>query len=101
MRDRGGMCVGGVFRNRMAAKNEATKIIKIKIRRRLKWLENVIKNATINEKQAASMEGRWDGTREQRGPQGERLGGGGELRRPPVKIAPIHVSSADLGPAAL
>ena len=78
---------GGVFCNRMAAENEATKNIKIKIRRRLKRLENIIKNATINEKRAASTEGRWDGTRERRGPQGERdsivsgaieLGGGGE-----------------------
>ena len=62
-----------MFRNRMAAENEATKNIKIKIRRRLKRLENIIiKNATINEKRAASTEGRWDGTRERRGPQGER-----------------------------
>ena len=81
------VCGGGVFRNRMAAENEATKNIKIKIRRRLKRLENIIKNATINKKRAASTEGRWDGTRERRGPQGERdsivsgaieLGGGGE-----------------------
>ena len=54
---------GGVFRNRMAAENEATKNKKIKIRHRLKRLENIIKNATINEKRAASTEGRWDGTR--------------------------------------
>ena len=85
-RDRGGMC-GGVFRNRMAAENEATKNIKIKIRRRLKRLENIIKNATINKKRAASTVGRWDGTREQWGLQGEcdwiimgaiKLGSGGE-----------------------
>ena len=35
-----------MFRNR--TENEATKNIKIKIRRRLKLLENIIKNATIN-----------------------------------------------------
>jgi len=99
-----------MFRNRMAAENEATKNIKIKIRRRLKRLENIIKNATINEKRAASTEGRWDGTRERRGRRGSVIrsfrgqlswAGGGKLRRPLVKIAPILVSSADLGPAVL
>ncbi len=39
---------GGAFCNRMAAANEATKIIKIKIRRGLKWPQNVEQNATIN-----------------------------------------------------
>ncbi len=86
------VCGGGVFCNRMAMENEATKNIKIKIRCRLKRLENIIKNATINKKRAASMEGRWDGTRERRRPQGERdsiilgaieLGrGGGSLGAP-------------------
>ncbi len=37
-----------MFCNRMAAENEGKKNIKIKIRRRLKLLENIIKNATIN-----------------------------------------------------
>ena len=40
------VCGGGMFRSR--TENEATKNIKIKIRRRLKRLENIIKNATIN-----------------------------------------------------
>ena len=63
---------GGAFCNRMAAANEATKNIKIKIRRGLKWPQNVEQNATINNKNAASMDGRWDGTRERRGAQGGR-----------------------------
>ncbi len=51
-------CVwGGVFRNRMAAENEAMKKIKNKIPRRLKRLENIIKNATINKK-TSSINGR-------------------------------------------
>jgi hypothetical protein len=37
-----------MFCNRMAAENEGTTNIKIKIRRRLKRLENILKNATIN-----------------------------------------------------
>ncbi len=45
-----------MFRNRMAAENEATKNIKIKIRRRLKRLENIIKNATIKQK-TSSIDG--------------------------------------------
>jgi hypothetical protein len=44
----------------LAAANEATKNIKIKIRRDLKRLQNALKNATINKKRAALMEGRWD-----------------------------------------
>ncbi len=51
------------FCNRLAVANEATKNIKIKIRRDLKRLQNVVKNATINKKRAALMEGRWDETR--------------------------------------
>ena len=76
-RDCGGTC-GGVFRNRMAAENEAAKNIKIKIRRRLKRLENIIKNATINEKRAALTDGRWDGTGERWGHRGS--GRGAETR---------------------
>ncbi len=63
---------GGGFRNRLAAANEATKNIKIKIRRGLKRLQNVVKNAKINKKRAASMEGRRDGTRAQWRAQGKR-----------------------------
>ena len=79
--------MGGAFCNHLAAANEATKNINNKKRRGLRWLQNDIKNATINQKQAASMDGRWDGTRERRGAQGERdsivlgaieLAGGGE-----------------------
>ena len=55
-----------------AAANEAKKYIKIKLRRGLKRLQNVVKNATINKKRAASMEGRWDETRELWRAQGER-----------------------------
>ncbi len=49
----------------------ATKNIKIKIRRGLTWLQNVLKNATINEKRAASMKGRRDGMRARWRVQGE------------------------------
>jgi hypothetical protein len=35
----------------------ATKNIKIKIRRGLRWLQNDMKNTTINQKQAALMDG--------------------------------------------
>jgi len=41
---------GGAFRNRLAAANQAMKNIKIKIRRGLRWLQNDMKNATINQK---------------------------------------------------
>ena len=49
----------------------ATKNIKIKIRRGLTRLQNVLKNATINEKRAASMKGRRDGMRARWRVQGE------------------------------
>jgi hypothetical protein len=77
---------GGGFCNHLAAAKEATKKIKIKIRRGLNWLQNVVKNVTINKKRAASMERRWDGTRAGWRVLGERnsvvlrvieLGGGG------------------------
>ncbi len=42
------VCGGGMFCNRMAAENEGTKNIKIKIHRRLKRMENILTNATIN-----------------------------------------------------
>ncbi len=80
---------GGAFCNRLVVANEATKNIKIKIRHGLKRLQNIVKNATINKKRAALMEGRWYGTRARWRAQGERnlivlgaieLGGGGELR---------------------
>ena len=64
--------MGGAFRNRLAAANQATKNIKIKIHRSLRWLQNNMKKATINQKQAALMDGRWNGTRERQGAQGER-----------------------------
>ncbi len=41
---------GGGFRNRLAAANDATNNIKIKIRRGLKQLQNVVKNATNKQK---------------------------------------------------
>ena len=41
---------GGAFCNRLAAANQAMKNIKIKIRRGLRWLQNDMKNATINQK---------------------------------------------------
>ena len=41
---------GGAFCNRLAAANQAPKNIKIKIRRVLRWLQNDMKNATINQK---------------------------------------------------
>jgi len=47
---------GGVFRNRMAAENEAMKNIKIKIRRRLKRLENIIKKCN-NQRKTSSIDG--------------------------------------------
>ena len=80
---------GGAFRNRLVVANEATKNIKIKICRGLKRLQNIVKNATINKKRAASMEGRWYGTRARWRVQGERdsivlgaieMGGRGKLR---------------------
>ena len=67
----------------------ATKNIKIKIRRGLTPLQNVLKNATINEKRAASMKGRRDGMRARWRVQGEcdlivlgaiELGEGGKNR---------------------
>ena len=63
---------GGGFCNRLAAANEATKNIEIKIRCGLKRLQNVVKNATIDKKPAASMEGRRDGTRARWRAQEER-----------------------------
>ncbi len=78
---------GGGFRNRLAAANEATKNIKIKIRRGLKRLQNVEKNATINNK-TSGIDGRekgWDeSTMEGAGGArfgrlgGNRVGRGGE-----------------------
>ena len=59
------------------------------------------KNATINKKQVASMEGRWDGTREWRGVQGERdsiilgaieLGGGGETKVKSINLLNCVIS---------
>jgi hypothetical protein len=49
----------------------ATKNIKIEIRRGLTRLQNVLKNATINKKRAASMKGRRDGMRARWRVQGE------------------------------
>ena len=49
----------------------ATKNIKIKIRRGLTRLQNVLKNATINKKRAALMKGRRDGMRARWRVQGE------------------------------
>ncbi len=43
-----------------------------KITSRIRWLQNDVRNTTINQKQAASILGRWVGTRERRGAQGER-----------------------------
>ena len=48
-----------VWRPQMATKN-----IKIKIHRGLRWLQNDMKNATINQKRAALMDERWDVTSE-------------------------------------
>jgi hypothetical protein len=63
--------MGWAFNNCLAAANEATKNLKIKIRRGLRWLQNDVRNTTINQKRAASMEERWDVTSEQWGVQGE------------------------------
>ncbi len=63
------------------------KKLKIKIRRGLRWLQNDVRNTTINQKRAASMDERWDVTSERRGVQREHdsivlgvieLGGGVE-----------------------
>ncbi len=62
---------GGGFHNRLAEANEATKKIKIKIRHGLKRLQNIVKNARINKKRAASIEGRRDGMRARWRAQGE------------------------------
>ena len=78
----------GAFHNRMAEANDVTKNIKIKIRRGLRWLQNDVRNATINQKRAASIYGRWDVMSERQWAQGEHdlivLGvielGGGEER---------------------
>jgi hypothetical protein len=68
------------------------KNIKIKIRRCLRWLQNDMKNATIDQKRAALTDGRWNGMRERRGAQRGRdsfvlgaieLGGWGKLRKNP------------------
>jgi hypothetical protein len=83
---------GGAFRNRLAAAIQATKNIKIKTRRGLRWLQNNMKNATINQKRAALMDRRWNGTRERRGRWGSVIplywgqsswAGGGKLRQNP------------------
>jgi hypothetical protein len=42
--------MGEAFCNRLVVANEATKYIKIKICRDLRWLKNDVKNATINQK---------------------------------------------------
>ncbi len=47
----------GVFHNRMAEANEATKNIKIKIRRGLRWLQNDIRNAKINKNERRQYTG--------------------------------------------
>ncbi len=79
--------MGWAFNNCLVAANEAMKILKIKLRHGLRWLQNDVRNTTINQKRAASMDERWDVTSEQRGVQGERdsivlgvieLGGGVE-----------------------
>jgi hypothetical protein len=64
---------GGAFRNRLATANQATKNIKIKIRRGLRWLQNNMKNATINQKRAALTDGRWNGMRERQGRRGSAI----------------------------
>ncbi len=51
-------CVGEAFYNRMEVANEAMKNQKIRIGRGYKLLQNVVKNATINKTQAASMDER-------------------------------------------
>ncbi len=54
---------GGAFHNRSVAANEATKHIKIKIRHDLKWLQNVVKNATIKKTELPRWKG--DGMRQE------------------------------------
>jgi hypothetical protein len=64
--------MGWAFNNCLAAANEAMKILKIKIHRGLRWLQNDVRNTTINQKQAALMDERWDVMSEQWGVQGKR-----------------------------
>ncbi len=73
--------MGWAFNNCLAAANEATKKLKIKI--------DDVRNTTINQKQAASTDNRWDLMSEQQGVQGEhdlivlgviKLGGGWKHR---------------------
>jgi hypothetical protein len=80
--------MGWAFNNCLAVANEATKNIKIKNCRGRRWLQNDVKNTTINQNRAASPDKRWYVTSEQRWVQGERnsivlgaieLGGGGNL----------------------
>jgi hypothetical protein len=56
--------MGWAFNNCLAAANEVTKNLKIKIRRGHRWLQNDVKNTTINEKRVALIYGRWDVTSE-------------------------------------
>ncbi len=62
--------MGWAFHNCLVAANEGTKNLKIKIRRGLRWLQNDVRNTTIKQKQAASMDERWDVTSEQWGAKG-------------------------------
>ncbi len=63
--------MGWAFNNCLVVANEATKNLKIKICRGLRWLQNDVRNTTINQKRAALMDERWDVTSEQWGVQGE------------------------------
>jgi hypothetical protein len=103
-RDCGGKYGGGAFRNCLAAANEATKNQKIKIRRGLRWLQNNMNIATINQKRAALTNGRWGGTRERWGRRGNAIrsywgqlswAGGGNLSKIHQFIK-LYYFSADL-----
>ncbi len=52
--------MGGSALQLFGGGNEATKNVKIKICRGLRWLQNDIKNTAINQKRAALTEERWD-----------------------------------------
>jgi hypothetical protein len=62
----------GAFCHRLAAANEATKNMQIKIHRGLRWPQNDLKNTTTNQKRAALTEGGYDWMRERGGVQGDR-----------------------------
>ena len=64
--------VGGAFCHHLAAANEATKYMQIKIRRGLRWPQNDVKNTTTNQKQAAATEGTTEGRRDEREARGKQ-----------------------------